>query len=406
MDLLEELHKSGCYDLVVDKPVAQALSSRSIPHEILDSYIGQKATYWVDKTMRTLEKRLPEVFGKEAFRQQFNFDGQPVFDEIVQPLFNNLMGQFAEEIFLVEVLRNLFNKRDVSLLLVWTDVIRYTKTATRAAQARKIPVLQLLHGGWQSRFIGHFENQIYADKIANMAPFSKDFFEFYQRDTSKCVVTGRVEFDYTAASQKMSRAEACSRLGLDHEQPIIVFGTTHHFPHTLWYRDYHDSVGQTFAAFLQAFGKLRKEHPKLQLLVKVHPSAPAPVSNAFFQERAAAAGISDALVTTQHLQEAMHACDVLVSFGSTICIDALLLDKPVVILDLQARSDCYVYKDDAFAFVRNPEDIYETVKAALFDKKFQADMEKKRERSKYYYNYLNDGKAMERVISLIDEMAQ
>lgn len=406
LDLLETLGKSGEYELIVDGQIAQSLAQRDVKSETLETYFNEKAAYWVDKIMKTMVRRLPEVFAKEDFQRQFTFDGRCFFEDIRQALQNNLLSQFAEEIFLMEVFRRLFDQRDISLVIVWTDVLRYTKTLTRAAQTKGIPVLQLLHGSMTSRMIGHYENDIFADKIANMSPYNKDVYEFYGRDISKCVVTGSMELDYTASASPISRDEACGKLGLDPKKPVLVFGTTWVFPYSVWHKDMLDVTGSTYTTFIKAFAGLKKDHPDLQLVVKVHPSAPDPFVPAFFQNHAVDAGLDDVVVTTENLQEAMRACDLLVTHTSSICIDAMLLDKPVVILDFLARSDYLFFKDEAFAVVRNPEDTLEAMEAALFNAEFQADMKKKRERSKHRYNYLNDGKAMERIVSLIDEIAK
>lgn len=406
LDLLEALDKSGKYDLIVDGQVAQALAQRDIKSDTLETYFDEKAAYWVDKIMKAMVKRVPEVFAKEAFQQQFTFDGRCFFEDIKQAFQNNLLSQFAEEVFLMDAFRRLFDQRDVSLVIVWTDVLRYTKTLTRAAQGRGIPVLQLLHGVMTGRMIGHYENDIFADKIANMSPYNKEVYEFYGRDIGKCVVTGSIELDYTASASTASRDEACEKLGLDPKKPVVAFGTTWAFPCSTWDKEIFDAIGSTYTTFIKAFADLRKDHPDLQLVVKVHPSAAAPFLPAFFKDHAVTAGLDDVVVTAGHLPEAMSACDLLVSHFSSICVDALLLDKHVVILDFMARSDYLFFKDDAFTFVRNPEDTLEAMKAALFDAKFRAEMEKKRERSKHRFTYLNDGNAMERVISLIDEMAK
>lgn len=405
LDLLEALDRSGKYRLIVDSNMAAKLSERGVECDIWEDFINDKVNYWVNKTMPNLAKKLANVFQKENFQQLFLFENKPFFQDIAESTFQNLIRQFSEEVFLIEVFRNLQKQFDISLVLVWTDVLRQLKAFTFAAQAANIPVLQLLHGGFNNYFVGHYENQIYSDKLANIADYSKDFFHFYGRDTGKCVPTGRIEFDYPAARRHDSRNEMCIKLGLDPHKPIVVFGTTWTFPHSAWYYDSRKNIGDTYAAFTKAFAKLKKKHPDLQLLVKVHPEIREPYTPAFFQETAAQAGIDNAIVTAEHLQESLAVCDVLVTFKSTICVDAVLLDKPVIVLNFQPTSDRLFYSDHAFHYVRNPEDTYKAIENALFNDCFRQELEQKREHSKKYFNYLNDGKALDRIVALIDEMS-
>ncbi len=403
VELLERLYNSGKFDLVVETELSNKLANKNILCENFHDFDNDKVKYWVEKTSLKIKKKLPEIFRQKSFQNIFSIDNNSFFNSFAEDLCDHLYNQFIEEIIYIEVFENLIKNNDIALVLVWTDVQFKEKTLTRAAQAKDIPVLQLLHGGIQGYGHDHMERKIYADKkMANLSPVSKDVFSFYGVDDSKMEVTGRIEFDKVSCSS----IDHINELTSDKKDRLIVFGTTSAFPQGALYFNRLKSLETANHSFMEAFCDLRKKHDDLRLLIKVHPGFTQPHTPEYFQELTNKFNINDAIITTENLKEALTACDLLVSFKSTICIDAVLLDKPVVILDFLDQSDHLFYKDQAFSYVRKSEDVKATLENALFDEDFRDELAKKREKSKYYLNYLNDGKAMDRIIDVINELVK
>ena len=136
------------------------------------------------------------------------------------------MAAFEDEIRYIEIFESLIKKYDISLLLVWTDVLHKEKALVRAAQNREIPVLQLLHGGLQGRSHGHYESKIYADKITNMSPVSRDIFSFFGVDDDKMAVTGRLEFDNLSTGVEKKEDSLYKRYTEIEKKTIVVIVTT------------------------------------------------------------------------------------------------------------------------------------------------------------------------------------
>ena len=101
--------------------------------------------------------------------------------------------------------------------------------------------------------------------------------------------------------------------------------------------------------------------------------------------------------------EALYACDLLVAAFSTVITEALVLGKPAVTLNLTAEDPTPYYKGVTLR-VDKEKDLYPAIRKALYDEKTREKLEKERKKFVLGYAHVQDGKATERVISLIEGM--
>jgi hypothetical protein len=102
----------------------------------------------------------------------------------------------------------------------------------------------------------------------------------------------------------------------------------------------------------------------------------------------------------------IERCKLLINICSTTSIDALLLEKPVVTVNLSGGEDFIPYAKYGVAVgVWNKNKTEEAIKKALYDKKIINKLKKSRENFFYEYIYKNDGKASERFANLIEKLS-
>ena len=102
--------------------------------------------------------------------------------------------------------------------------------------------------------------------------------------------------------------------------------------------------------------------------------------------------------------EQLFACDLMITRHSTTAMEAIALNKPVIILNLSGEPDPVNYVEEGVALgVYKDEDLKLTIKKLLRDNSMLA---KNRERYIEKYLYKIDGKATERVVNLIEEMTE
>src|SRR6185295_14486511 len=91
-------------------------------------------------------------------------------------------------------------------------------------------------------------------------------------------------------------------------------------------RDTHQAIGSAFPAFVSAVGSL----PGVQALVKPHPAEPADAYAGCLRE-ATRVRVSP---PGTDLLELLHAADALVTVESLSAVEALVLGRPVVVLNM------------------------------------------------------------------------
>ena len=90
---------------------------------------------------------------------------------------------------------------------------------------------------------------------------------------------------------------------------------------------------------------------------------------------------------------------------STVGIEALILDKPLIDVNLTKMPFYQDYVKEGVALgVRNEEDLLPAIKSILENEVVRKKLEKNRQKYVYEHAYKMDGKAAERVTNLIKEM--
>jgi len=114
---------------------------------------------------------------------------------------------------------------------------------------------------------------------------------------------------------------------------------------------------------------------------------------------------SDAIVVHDHLYELLSACDLLITTWSTVGLEAMILDKPIVVINLMGRPDMtsYVEKSAAIA-VNMPNTLSGIIGQILYDDDTIQRIKEGRNKYILDYTYRSDGKASERVAKLIQKM--
>ena len=96
---------------------------------------------------------------------------------------------------------------------------------------------------------------------------------------------------------------------------------------------------------------------------------------------------------------------VITSRFSSIALDALLLDKPVITLNFYKRKELIPFAKRGVALnVDRPGDLYGVVKQVFEDDKLRDRLTLNRKGFIYDYGYKIDGKSEERIVDLIKKM--
>lgn len=313
----------------------------------------------------------------------------------------NVWKHIPSSIHLIEAFKELVSQEDLRLVVLWEDVTAFSKTIALFAKKMGIQTLHITHGHITRRpEDADVHDRNYTNKVAVFGDKAKEYFISHGNSPENMVITGNPAWDiYYHLKNHFDKEDFLNSLGLDSQKPTIVYASTDTgspFDGSM--------VEDRYDLVLQAVKKIQKDKD-IQLIVKPHMSEHDKAE--MYQVRAEAKGVSSVRTIVSHKEEAIVACDLLICNQSNIGIEALLLDKPVISIAFEYKPDenkFFFDSKDAVISIFKPQDLLENMRKLLFDKKFIEKLGRKRPYSISRYNYKNDGRAIERVLSLIRDM--
>jgi CDP-glycerol glycerophosphotransferase (TagB/SpsB family) len=132
------------------------------------------------------------------------------------------------------------------------------------------------------------------------------------------------------------------------------------------------------------------EFPEKQLVIKLHPSEK-------LEEYREIPGMAEQKVIICRdvdLYGLLHASELLMTVHSTVALEAMILDKPVITVNLTGKPDVMPYAESGAALgVYRKEDLAPAINKALYDPEVREKMAGKREKFVYDHAYKLDGQA-------------
>jgi CDP-glycerol glycerophosphotransferase (TagB/SpsB family) len=213
-------------------------------------------------------------------------------------------------------------------------------------------------------------------------------------DVGSLVVTGSPKFDeLLRAADGFDRDALRARLGVAPQEKLLLVASRFR-----GIRRTHQSIGSAFPGLLRAARAL----PGVKLVVKPHPAESPDLYATAMRE--AAAQNARVVPTRSDLVELLHAADALVTVESLAAVEALVLGRPVVVLNMPTNLAEMVEQGMAVG-VPEGGDPADALRGVLFDAELAAGLAAARAR------YLSDvacgvdGRASERILALIRELA-
>lgn len=275
-----------------------------------------------------------------------------------------------------------------NILLVLSEGIMPTKVAVAVAKQSGIPTLLLLQLGMLGK---NYECPTFlADKISVPGDFIKDLVINCGVAEERIVVTGRPTYDaLIRAEEKFDKAGICRKLGLDPSKKILVY-CTENLPLTETQR------------MAYAICNAVKDFLDVQFVIKVHPSE---LSLSLYDTVLKQVGIRALVTKEANIYEILYVCDLMMTGYSTTALDAMILDKSVITVNLTGLRDPIPFAESGAAIgVYSEEDLKQAIKNGLYNDSAKERLRRDREKFVYEQTYLSDGKATERIVNLTEKM--
>jgi hypothetical protein len=274
------------------------------------------------------------------------------------------------------------------------------RAALAACRAAGVPTVALQHGILYPTYYSYLHDPDEGacprpDRTAVFGEAARRFLVErggYSPDT--LVPTGSPKFDaLLAAARDRDRGALRASLGVTDGAPLVVLASRFH-----GIRETHRAVGTAFPALVRAVEALGAT-----CLVKPHPAEPPDAYEAVIRE----CGVKGTRLvpTGAGLVELLQAADVLVTVESLSAVEALVLGRPVLILNTPTNLQALVACGVALG-VPADEDPQDALRRLLFDGATRAELTRARE------TYLSDvaagvdGRATERILALLQAAAE
>ena len=295
-----------------------------------------------------------------------------------------------------------FRELNPRLVCLYAESSGLGRAAIESARSLKVKTLGVQHG---ILYPNYFSYERTAEDVALGTPIP-DTTAMYGNDgvrllettfrypKGRVVATGSPRYDALAAElRSVNHDERRKSLGLGASDRLVVLASRY-----TGIRDTHKASGPAFAGLLEAVGRI----DKATLLVKPHPAEPADA----YDRDIPAIGLGDRVrvITDRALTDILPAADLLVTVESLSATEALVAGVPVVVLRHPSNLRDVVASGAALG-VPEGGDPKPVIESLLTDEAVRAAWRKSRDAFLDDVAHGVDGRALDRLLSLISTMA-
>lgn len=275
-------------------------------------------------------------------------------------------------------------------LLVAIEVNYILRNIIRYCRQKSIKTLVIQHGTPNKFSIQSFV-PFEADKFAAWGEFSREFLLENGMKADKIILTGGANFD-RSLSLVPDRVKIARELKLDSKKKWIVFTTQGPGAGNI------PTIEEIETAIMET-AKTALNYPEYELVFQVHPEQTIEKVKAICDN---VTGNKTIVTKYKDTEELIVASVGVITFFSTTALDAVILGKPLLLVNLSDDKNFLPFVKMGAAFgAYNKTEISSAFKSLIYDfSKIKDNLPKAAE----FVNYKNDGKALERVFLLIREM--
>lgn len=369
-------------------------------HVLLEQYASVKTVLGVRRALKQLQRAARELERSPAFQKSWTLDGIDLWP-VIAPQFRCYFTRRLEG--------HLMDYASVKALLAHErpDAVMYPCEGGDLAyvfyalcKREGIPCVGVQHGTMSySPLTAHHPDEMCADKPSCLPrPTKLLLYGSYYRDflvmngsypPKELEVIGNLRFDHFVNARKLAKKDMAAKYGLEANKPVVMY-LTQILPSP---QESEQITREVFRA-VKELG--------LPLIVKQHPGEP---SDALYHALAKEYGLQPLITKTASTLELLTASDVLIGAESTLDYEAMMLDKPVIVVNFGGRPDTLPFVTEGAALgVTKPEDTLPALQKALFDEPTRKAQAERMRALIEKHCYKIDGKAAERAAGVVREL--
>lgn len=383
---LEELKESmDRVAIGIEKKWGAIYLDNSIRYCIFKEYESKTIYKEVNRKRQELAKTWSSLIKDNKFKGLWTYDGVSIWISLELGFTYYFLDKFIEVVRYGELVKEIVHLEKPDVIVTIDDRSPFGKTVNVISKSLGVPTLIVQHGMINDHPI---VGPICSDKIAVFGQACKDALVKRNTNPDDVVVTGQTRFD-VLINKKFDRNWIYDKLNIDKKKGLIVFAST-------------DLSDDEKEMIVRGLCNAMKGFPEKQLIIKPHPSD----NKKQFLDLLGELN-SDAIVVNSDLYELLSGCDILLTTWSTVGLEAMILDKPIIIINLMNRPDPISYVESGAAIeVKTVDGFNQAINTVLHDPKTIEKMKISREKYIRDHVYKSDGKASERVAQLIIKMIQ
>lgn len=376
-------NKENFFDLCTNLNTQIRIREKNIPFFSFGDFLAMKDKKEIKKKEKYLKDYWKKLRGDEEFRRIFDYDGIQLFDVLEKEIESLIKIKFPWAMYYLGAIEKCFDSQKVDVVVSGDAAIMPTRAIVRMANLKGIPSL-IIQNGIMACPTGYSFAPLIATKFAAWGKVSKEFMTKRGVESRRVAITGNpLSHDY----RKINVGEEFfNKFKLDKNKKIILLltgGCGQIYPE------------KQFVELTKVLIKMLKEFDDRQLVIKLHPREKKEI----YENIARREDAKNVCIMEDNLKELISIADVIVSVGSTALLEAIALDKPIIIPNLISRP-CEVPFVN-FRVAKQADD--EKTLKKLIENPLPIN-EKNREKFQNDYLFKNDKKEGERIAREIEDL--
>jgi hypothetical protein len=370
-----------------------------ISHIPFDMYWSLAAWEKKKESSKYFEETWRLLAHDKKFKELCKYGRKNIYELIEKELKYYFCFLFPIVVKHIEMARKMIEKEDPDLILMLNEYGNFQRAILTSAKEKKVPVLAIQHGIITPTHRGYMFGKEEEGKIIlpdMTCVYGQYHYDLITRDSiyepTHASVTGQPRYDVLYYVDRIySKEEFLKKHNIDSHNRIVLWATQCHGLT-------HEENMKNFKVVFETMQSLKNT----TLIIKQHPGEGKKYTN-MIKELLKASKINAVLTPkSSDMYEQLFVCDVMMTKNSTTAMEAVALNKPIVVLNLSEEPDVvdYVQKGVALGVYRE-EDLKSTLLILL-----RGSPELAENRKKYIEEYLYkiDGKASKRVVSLMEKL--
>ena len=340
-----------------------------------------------------------ELKNNPNFIKSIQYNGSALFDSLKHDFDILFKYRVFSAILYIELVKRAIEATNAKAIVITCEYCMFGRAAVIAGHIKGVPTLAIQHGVITPTHSGYIFNKEDKDEI--ILPDITCVYGQYHHDLltkdsiyepEQVIVTGQPRYDILHHIDKIySKKRFLEKYEISPEHKLV-----------LWTTQSHGLSDEENTKNLVAMFKAIQNLKNTTLIIKQHPGERKKDTKKIKQYLTDHKINAVMVPKSSNMYEQIFVCDLMVTKYSTTAMEAVALNKPIIVLNLDDGTDHAGYvKEGVARGVYKDEDLATAIKELLQD---DSRLAKNRDRYIEKYLYKIDGKASERVINIIENM--